>query len=86
MKCLKKSRVRPIDLPPDSPDLASSEFHLLGNLKGALAGQEFDFTEQFLLAIREVTGSIGRAGPESVFDAWERRLSECVQMKGEYIT
>jgi hypothetical protein len=28
---------------------------------------------------------IGRAKPESIFDAWEPRLNESIQMKGEYI-
>jgi hypothetical protein len=32
-----------------------------------------------------VTDSIGRAESESVFDAWERRLSEYISMKGQYI-
>jgi hypothetical protein len=29
--------------------------------------------------------SIGRAELESVFNSWERRSSECIQMKSEYI-
>jgi hypothetical protein len=69
-----------------SPDLAPSVFHLFRTLRDALARQEFESTEELLLAIMAVTGSIGRAGLESVFDAWQRRLNECLQMKGEHIT
>jgi hypothetical protein len=32
-----------------------------------------------------VTDSVRQAEPESVIDSWERRLSECIQMKGKYI-
>jgi hypothetical protein len=34
---------------------------------------------------QEVTDSIGRLELEPVFDAWEWRLGECIQMKSEYI-
>jgi hypothetical protein len=33
-----------------------------------------------------VTDSIERAELESVFDVWERKLSDYIDMKGEYIT
>jgi hypothetical protein len=62
-----------------------SDFSLFGKLKGALAGQEFESIEELLLAIRRVTDSIAWAEFKSVCDAWERRLSECIQTKGEYI-
>jgi hypothetical protein len=55
-------------------------------VKGALSGQEFDSTEEFLLTIREVMDSISLAEVESVFDEWEWRLNKCVHMGGEYIT
>jgi hypothetical protein len=83
--CLKKFRIRPIDYPPSSPDLAPSDFYLFGKLKGALAGQECESTEELLLMIRGVTDSTGPGDLEPVFDAWERRPNECIQTKGEYI-
>jgi transposase len=85
-KCLKKFRIRPIRHPPYSPDLAPSDFYLFGKLKGAFAGPEFVSTDKLLLPIRELTGSIERAELESVFDAWEWRLRQCIQMKGEYVS
>jgi histone-lysine N-methyltransferase SETMAR len=60
--CLKRFRPCPIDQPPYSPDLASSDFYLSEKLKGALVVQEFESTEELLLAIMRVTDSIGRAG------------------------
>jgi hypothetical protein len=65
--------------------LAPSDFYLFGALKRSLAGQEFESIEELLLAVSGATDPIGLAGFESVFDAWERRLRECIEMKGEYI-
>jgi hypothetical protein len=67
-------------------DLAPSNFYLFGKLTRTLAGQEFSSTERFLSAAREITNSIGRDELESVFDAWARRLSQCMQIGGDYIT
>jgi hypothetical protein len=71
---------------PYSPGFALCDFYLFRKLKGALARQEFDSTEQFLLAIREVTESIGRTERESAREGRERRLSEWIEMKGEHMT
>jgi hypothetical protein len=59
-------------------------FHLFGKLNGDLAGQKSNSRGQLLLATREAIHSIGGAELESVFDAWKRRLSECIQMKCEH--
>jgi hypothetical protein len=67
---LKEFRMHSIAYPPYSRDLVPSDFCLLGRLKSALAGQEFESIKGFLLAIREITGLIGRTEIESVFDAW----------------
>jgi hypothetical protein len=76
---LKKCRIRPIDYAPYSPDLTPSDFCLFGKLKGALAGQELKSTEKLLVIIR------GHWLYQAVFDAWKRKLSKCIQMKGESI-
>jgi hypothetical protein len=80
-----KFRIPSIDHSPFSPDLAPSDFYLFGKLKDAFTRHEFESPQKLLLAVRGVTGSIGPAELKSVFDTWERRLSECIQMKGEYI-
>jgi hypothetical protein len=82
---LKKFRIRLINHPLYSPELRPSDFSLFEKLKGSLAGQEFESTEELLLAIREVADSIGRAELESVCDTWKQRLSGCIQMKGGYV-
>jgi hypothetical protein len=50
-----------------------------------LAGVEFDSTKRLLSVVRDITGFIDQADLESVFGTWERRLSECIQRKAEYI-
>jgi hypothetical protein len=82
---LKKFRIRPIGHSPDPRDLAPSDFHLFGKLKSASAGQVFQSTEELILAIMTVTGSIGWAEVESVFEDWKRRLSEWIQSKDECV-
>jgi hypothetical protein len=49
---LKTFRVRPIDQPPYSPDLAPSGFYVLEKPKAAMAGQEFKSIEALPLAPR----------------------------------
>jgi hypothetical protein len=46
-----------------------SGIYLLGKLKGALAGHEFESTEELLFVIEGVTGSHGEAELEFVLDA-----------------
>jgi hypothetical protein len=86
LECFEKFRIHPIDHPPYSPNLAPSDFYRFGKVKGAFAGREFTSTEELLLAIKEDTGSIERDELESVFDAWERRLIQCIETQGEYVS
>jgi hypothetical protein len=85
LECFEKFRIRPIDHAPYSPDLAPSDFYLFGKLKGAFAGRELASTEELLLAMKDVTRSIERDELESVFNAWERRLIQCIEEQGEYV-
>jgi hypothetical protein len=67
-------------------DLASSYFHLFGKLKEQMAGSEFESTEDLLATIRRLTNGISREELESVFQEWERRLEECIQIGGDYVS
>jgi hypothetical protein len=80
---LKKLRICPIDHLLCCPGIAPSNFYLFEKLEIALA-QEFQSTEEHLLVIRGVTDSVEWAELESAFEAWEGRLSDCIQVKGEY--
>jgi hypothetical protein len=86
MSCFKTPRLCEADHPPDSPDLAPSDFYLFGKLKGQMAGSEFESTEDLLAMIRRLTNEISREEFESVFQEWERRLEECIRIGGEYIS
>jgi hypothetical protein len=45
-----------------------------------MAGSEFESTEDLLATIRRLTNGISREELESVFQEWERRLEECIQI------
>jgi hypothetical protein len=65
--CFKTLRLREADHPPDSLDLAPSDFYLFGKLKGPMAGSEFESTEDLLAAIRRLTSTILR---QNVKEDW----------------
>ena len=83
--CFKTLRLREADHPPYSPDFAPSDFYLFGKLKGQMAGSEFESTEDLLATIRLLTNAISREELESVFQEWERRLEECIQIGGDCV-
>jgi histone-lysine N-methyltransferase SETMAR len=43
--CFKSLRLREVHHPPDSPDLAPSDFYFFGKLKGQMAGSQFESTD-----------------------------------------
>jgi hypothetical protein len=61
--------------PPDSPDLAPSDFWLFGYMKAAMAGRQFPGREDLLTGIQEFLNGIQRSELELVFHHW----IECVQ-------
>jgi hypothetical protein len=83
--CFKTLRIREANHPPYSPYFAPSDFDLFGKLKGQMAGSEFESTEDLLATIRQLTNAISREELESVFQEWERRLEECIQIGGDCV-
>jgi hypothetical protein len=51
-----------------------------------MAGSEFESPEDLLATIRPLTNAISREEVETVFQEWERRLGECIQIGGEYVS
>jgi hypothetical protein len=84
--CVKPLRLREADLRPYSSDLAPWYFHLFGTLKRQIPGREFEFTEDLLATIRQLTSAISREELESVFQEWERRLEKCIRIGGDYVS
>jgi hypothetical protein len=63
----EENRFRLAVHPPNSSDLAPSDFSLFGHIKYCLQGITFPFGEELLAAIHEIVGAITRATLEEVF-------------------
>ena len=71
--------------PAYSPDLAPSDFHLFGPLKGYLKGQRFENDDGVQAAVR---AWIRQCSPEffaNGFINWRTRWDKCVARDGDYI-
>jgi hypothetical protein len=60
--------------PPDSPDLAPSDFCLFGYVRHQLQGHEFTERAEFVSAITEILNQIPTEPLVDVFDEWLRTL------------
>jgi len=71
--------------PPYSPDLAPSDFHLLGPLKDALRGTRFEDNESVIRAVRtwlhEQKTSWYREGMHALVSHW----CKAVELNGDYV-
>jgi len=71
--------------PPHSPDLAPSDFHLLGPLNDALRGTRFEDDESVIRAvrtwIREQEMSWYRKGMHALVSRWRK----AVDVDGDYV-
>jgi transposase len=70
--------------PPDSSDLAPSDFFLFGYLKERLKGMLFASYEELLDAIGEVVTGIQSETLTAVFEHWMERLEWVSKNNGDY--
>ena len=70
--------------PPFSPDLAPSDFYLLGKVKNKTQGVHFKDEEELLLTIQSEFEKIPQDELFRVFDGWINRCKLCIQHKGDY--
>jgi hypothetical protein len=71
---------------PYSPDLAPSDFFLLGYVKGKPMGYRAETPSELLVRIRVILAEIPRETLNAVFsNGWMERLQKCVQVDGEYV-
>jgi hypothetical protein len=71
--------------PPDSPDLAPSDFCLFGYFKSKLHGGHFETGEGLLAAILALLDTIEKVTLEMVFLQWMERLTKCLSTNDEYV-
>jgi hypothetical protein len=69
--------------PPDSPDLAPSDFFPFGYVKGKLMAYRAETPSELLVRIRVNLAEIARETLSAVFLEWIERLRPCMQVDGE---
>jgi hypothetical protein len=67
--------------PPDSADLAPSDFYLFGHIKHQLQGHEYTEGAELVLAISEILKQIPTDTLVDIFDDRMRRLERCIDIK-----
>jgi hypothetical protein len=80
----EENRLRRAVHPPYSPDLAPSDFFLLGDIERCLQRIAFPSREELLAATHEIVGAIPRPTLEDVFRHWIERLDWVSQNNGDY--
>jgi histone-lysine N-methyltransferase SETMAR len=60
--------------PPYSPDLAPSDFYLLGHVRGLLRGESFETGERLISAVDGILRSLKKWILTRVFLEWMKRL------------
>jgi hypothetical protein len=85
MDFMNAKRMTRVPHPPDSPDLAPSDFFLFGDVKRPLSGCSFDHADDLLTAVQKTLDSFDKAASIRVFEECVRRLEKCIVTKGEYV-
>ncbi|XP_034185409.2 uncharacterized protein LOC117606710 [Osmia lignaria lignaria] len=81
---LNKLGVSVLAHPPDSPDLAPSDFFLFPKVKDSVRGQRFETSETAVAAYKEFLNSIPKEEWRVEFDKWFDRMKSCIRCRGEY--
>jgi hypothetical protein len=67
---------------PDSPDLAPSDFYVLGYIKRCLTGLSFEDADPLLAAVEGVLEGIKKVTLQAVFLEWMDRFGKCIAANG----
>jgi histone-lysine N-methyltransferase SETMAR len=79
-----ENRMKSAPHPRYSPDLAPSDFYLLGYVKRCLAGLSFENADQLLAAVDGALECIEKVTLQAVFLEWMDRLRKCIATNAEY--
>jgi histone-lysine N-methyltransferase SETMAR len=81
----KANRLRRAPHPAFPPDVAPTNFFLLGYVKDQLQGRTFEDGESLLDAVEEIVTSIPQETLQKVYQEWLRRLEAVIASDGDYI-
>jgi hypothetical protein len=68
-----------------SPNLAHSDFYLLGHMRGLPRGRSFEAGERLLSAVEGILKSLEKWTLTKVFLEWMRRLEGSIEINGDYV-
>jgi hypothetical protein len=71
--------------PPDSPDLAPSDFFLFGYVRRKLMGCRAESGSELLVRIRVILAEIAGDILNAVFLEWMDRLRKYIDINGDYV-
>jgi hypothetical protein len=71
--------------PPDSHDLAPSDFYLFGHIRHQLQGHECTEGAELVSAISEILKQTPTDTLVDIFDDWMRMLQRCIDFSGECV-
>jgi hypothetical protein len=80
---LAENNLRHVPHPPDTPDIAPSDFDLIGRIKNALAGCSFTEPDEPFQTIGDFLSTISEEELKSVFDGWIERVRWVIARDGE---
>jgi hypothetical protein len=78
--------IRRLFHPSYAPDLAPCDFWLFGNLKTKLEGKSFPSAMERMAKVNQILMDIPLREFISVFDQWMRRVVECIDTGGDYLS
>ena len=82
---LKEKKIKRLPQPPYSPDIAPSDFFLVGYLKMKLEGHVFEEEDELLEKVHEILFNIPNDMFKRAFEEWIERLDEVIKRDGDYI-
>jgi hypothetical protein len=82
--CLEATKVKRLSHPPYNPNLAPSDFFLVGYIKGKLDDYQCNRRDELKAAIAEIVNGIGPDTLRSVFVGEIKKRKRMIKNKGEY--
>ncbi|GFX68542.1 histone-lysine N-methyltransferase SETMAR [Trichonephila clavipes] len=83
VEVLKRLKQR-VNLPPFSPELASSDFFLFPKVNTALKGRHHGILGDVKRACKHALKDVSVGDFQGAYEAWKRRLQKCVHAQGAY--
>ena len=81
---LKEKKVKLMEHPPYSPDLAPCDFFLFPKLKKKLRGQVFKDENKIEKEIMKFFNGLKKTDWYSAFNMWKQRMQKCIDNGGDY--